>query len=951
MSSKSKLDLLYKYGKLQGLTKIQVFNNYNSNKYSKLKRNDIKKNINSLIKKNNTVMGINNRMIDKRGRAAKNLLAEGYVIKNKKFIYPNQNINVNIIYSIAPLLEELDKLSNAPNSIIIETSQGDIIYQPFMSIDDFKRWFDNIYKADNYLYNAKIILNNNIRHGPAFDGEKNCVINCIETIYNTNNWKKPKNLNFNELYNMYDDGVFTNEYEDIADLCKRQIKINSLNDVWEYGQQYKKMKEKIIELDYNNNHTTITIKKEKIKIIDKFVDEYTLSNLLYGEELNKINDIMYIIENNKQIILTLTMDNIRYRLDIHNGINLKNIDNNNKLNFDNKIDIDRKYTFSSNSYCFDEFIKCLNKPIFPINKHNPNIDIINTISKTHLYYNEPTNDIELITLDLIKAYHNFEKLPTDCDNFIDCSDMDINNINIIINKYQGYGLVNFLNPIDDKIHEEWHAFSYIRDLNEFINFKVLQLIVSTRTTTLNKDKYMKKIKNILEYNPRALVSVFGKMVKTKSNNSKITTDELLGHKQISSNGNDSLYIINNIINKYTKYYYPHVAGYVYEYTNAKIMKMIIYLKSKNIKFYNIALDGINIAKSDLHLLDLDTSIWKVKNVSYYNNYKYFIKNKPGLKLNTFTKLYYIYENTKIFITAPAGYGKSYKLIKLYNQKGGGLILCPTLKKCRDYKGYECITYQKYLEVIKDINNKNKQWYRNVKNLFIDEVFLMSNEQLKKIEYILNKDSNIFLFGDKYQLGPINGKLVDTSEYELDISLNTNYRQQCPIFQGHLSKLRIHPCIENIKFITQKILIKDATQQNIKILTSTNRRRDYINYIGFINNPYQEINGWKINTPVIFNKAYDKLNIVNNEFGKVIDINNNIIYIELMEDKRIIPFHIEDTTNENIKFSYAITYHKVMGDTIDEYNTGIDTYRIFEKSMLYVGASRPKKLNQLYRLLD
>ena len=244
----------------------------------------------------------------------------------------------------------------------------------------------------------------------------------------------------------------------------------------------------------------------------------------------------------------------------------------------------------------------------------------------------------------------------------------------------------------------------------------------------------------------------------------------------------------------------------------------------------------------------------------------------------------MHNGENLFITGPAGCGKSFIVNKFYNHyikhndckyihktstTGISAILIKgiTIHSFSGLEtGKESAIY--YLDKIRKKKHKVLKNILDTKVLIIDEISMMSIEFFEKLEYIIRKikgNGKIFggiqliVTGDFCQLPPINSDFCFNSQlfkklFENNrIYLNKNYRQNDPYFSNILMKIRMENINDNIIQTLSKCVNKKFPK-NIKStkLFAIKKNSDFVNnyYLNKLIEKKLKTNNYKLK---IYNK--------------------------------------------------------------------------------------------------
>ncbi len=377
----------------------------------------------------------------------------------------------------------------------------------------------------------------------------------------------------------------------------------------------------------------------------------------------------------------------------------------------------------------------------------------------------------------------------------------------------------------------------------------------------------------------------------------------------------------------------------------------------------------------------------------------------------------------MFITGRAGTGKSTLLQMFRNTtRKKTVVLAPTGIAALNVKGQTIHSFFGFPPKIltsKDIKKRrNRRLYKNLEILIIDEISMVRADMLDNIDYFLriNREDNrpfggvqLVFFGDLFQLPPVVASGVESMLFQMHYS--SPYFFSAEVFQNKLEMelLELTKVYrqENIHFL--KLL--DAIRMNTvdwDILQEFNERHDagfnpppfYItltatnatanrinqrklNEIPFPERTYKaKITGnfkpniypteallkLKLEAQVMFIKNDPDKKWVNGTIGKIIDLGNSSVKVEIEDDKgqskvvevepmdwEILKYTSPPTdpnkittetlgtfTQFPLKLAWAITIHKSQGKTFDK--VVIDLGRgAFEHGQTYVALSRCRTL--------
>lgn len=873
--------------------------------------------VNDLIKlKQDLVLAPSNRYIKRNGQAFKKFLKLGYEFKNNIFVKPEVSYEISNV-DFSQFKFDKKKLKDAKKIVIVSEEQGnkyvDMSSKDLIEAIKQKTYDDNDFKI-------KVVETENVKFGPSYDGNQNCFITAIKThICNqirykryTEKHKAKLNDKFNQYFEEFEEGVFEEDIERIANDWKLLIKINENDNCYQYGDNYHFHNRELV-LEYKNNHVefieqNVETKKEFV-IIDKcdcidnlefdtkIICNHQIEKFINNIEINKIEQIQL---SHDKIVKLVTNDKI-YKYKFVCDFQLSNYE----------------YTFEDKTYNdLFSYFSIMPQPI------KSNCDIAKQVCNPMYYQLEDIlNTDEFINLDLKNAYDQFNELPTDL--LIKCNTNQMHN-------QIGFYYIKFHCIIRNIDIAEWHSTEYLNILNKHnVSYEIEQAMLSSNKTTLDINKFNDKYKS---WDKRVFHKILGKFQKYRYRKRKLTTDyEIVrkyGGQKLLTIGNEDLYEYetNEFMNIYKKYY-PHISGYIMEHTNSKILDTILTFKLKPLRIWA---DNIILKKSS----KLDDELIKDTKFNIDYNFKYKIDMLISFKSNNDSKLnikntYYDLDSND-FIIGPAGTGKTY-IINQYINNLKILILSPTNMALKNFKYDYKSTIASYLE--------NHELYKP-EFIIIDEISMVSQETYNLIKKHAN--CRVIGFGDFNQLQPVQGTPIDYKKYNYRV-LTKIYRQDCEEFQNNLMNTLEKGDLSYIK--TTKS-ITDCVNNDILILSSKNSHIDAINEIGYDLNDSEIINDvLKVNSPIIvINNDMKREGLVNGDYGYIKSYINNIVTININDTE----YKLNELQLSNIKPAYSITYHKVQGQTINKpiclNICELNKYQ--RKNMLYVGVSRVRKLEHL-----
>lgn len=588
----------------------------------------------------------------------------------------------------------------------------------------------------------------------------------------------------------------------------------------------------------------------------------------------------------------------------------------------------------------DMFLKN-NSKIKPVFKTNSNIEAIKSISQHGIMFDngsicrlESTKQ-KMYNYDIKKAYTTYPNcdyysgFPTDLTYCINIEEYSIDKINELLGKYEGFAFVKMVCLWSGEIVERWVSFPYVRFYmtERCAEITLFYCMISRDKTGLNLSG--------LDVNKRMWHYVLGNINSTTIRKSYITTDPLLATttegmiEKIEVKGNEifrKTLSSNGTNNKY----YPHISSYVQNYTEIRMEQLVIENKIKRESIQRVWIDGIYTTQKLKLGNDWHTEIADINKLQ---------SEKIAIKYNAVVPVYYSYklderliDGDKIIVKGHAGTGKSYLLRNLYNQIPNSILLVPTNELKKQFPSCNCETI--------DLVLTNYYKYTKYTTFLIDEYCMIPQEKIDKLYEKLNVQL-IMLFGDMAQLGLVYGTLIKEQDYNILI-LKKIYRQTNKEFQKKLNDLRK----TNVFNFKHKIDPKGAINQKCLILSSTHNDINKLNTLGLNLNDNELIDGLKVGAPVRFYKTGKTFNA--GELGIIDTIDNGVITIK-KENNEMVELKTEQF-NKYHKLAYSMTYHAVQGKTINSQKIAINTNKLFDKNMKYVGCSRVVDEEQLYLLI-
>jgi hypothetical protein len=894
------------------------------------------------------------------------LVEHGYTYdaKTNVLAYPVENHMADISYPLGisdlnSIMESKSDETKVTALILIHSDQT-----TYIKVSELSKIVSQI---NNILYydDAKAgILSwttggHEIKFGIAFNSgtDKNCVISELEKHCIKNNYTETAAI-IAEMYIKYKYGVMYDDYEDISRRLLMKIVINLPNNGKIVFGGKRKQRTSFDCYYYNNHITQNPILHKNVKKVD------ILPELTYPDDFQDVINIFGDMQTPYEIETLDKISRSKYA-----------------MFEDKKIDLEGEI---SPVALFTKKIIEANPSLVPISCDNHNIDAIKSISQHGIRYSSGSDRSpvqsrsDLYTdfvqiYDLKKAYTTYKKckyysgFPCDLTHCINVKNLDYEKIQELISK-EGFAFCTMKCLWSSKQISRWVSFPYVRHYMANRNDKitVIYLYIANKTLDdLNVD--IPCIKN----SKRAWHYVLGNFNKTKTHLSYCTTDDVLadtgnGCVEIYHGESEMLYRKSWFVDKISNHYYPHIAAYVQMYTEIRIeMFVLAHIDIKSIKkiwvdgIYYVG-DPITSPTSEYHHSVQSCSSYcssMPKNICANNsshrdgaNNSSHRDGANNMYTNSIEPIYYSLDlnNTlgiltpKMIVKGSAGTGKSTLLRDLYKQIPNSLVLVPTNELKKQYPDCNVQTIHYVIE-----HSKYGKKFDKYKTLLIDEYSMISNELIEKL-YNINPH-HIILFGDLGQLGIFEGSSINEKEYSIHI-LTKMHRQHDMKFQKKLNECRKNGVFD----FNNKIDARAAINKKFLILSSTHLEIDRLNSLGIVLNDNELINGLKVGAPIRFYKTRNsKVDTSNNyntgELGNIEKIETTKIIIR-KEDGNSVTVN-KETFSKYHKLAYSITYHAIQGKTLKDQSVAINTNKLFDKKMLYVGCSRVIDEDQLYMLIE
>lgn len=890
------------------------------------------------------------RLIKRDGRAYKKYINDGYKAINDILLKPSESEIID-----DPTFEKITRSILKNTKIVIATVSPQglpmfkfTIVHYYTSSKKFDIWFKNLqYNYD--IYSLEFIKSNEkIKFGVSYDGKLNCFISCVEEHLNKQA-RKCKLKTIKEFFETYEDGVFEDDIEEIANYYKLFIKIYENKNVYEYGKKEYVKNKRILKLKYHNNHvinitnynndieqeikekfTFISSNEEKTEII-KYDPEGGINNMKFGVDNNNITLEEKLKEFSKDELNSIVSINSDCQLSI-TGITLQTKEKQTIYKYSHHFGIeleDNEYTIYNrvSNEIFDYFTE---KP----QTIKSDLEITNQLCHNQMFYNGELikPGIEYKVIDIKNAYDNFGELPTDLLIKINTDKL---------HDELGFYFITYTCPIRNITISEWRFTEYIKILKKHnIKFTIQQAMLSSGKTTLDIEKLNSKYKYIENYEKdtkRYFHIMLGKWQVYEFYESVISTDHELYNKYggVVYKINDYQNIYKLSIGKYTSTnnYYPHIVGAIHEYTNSKLLDTILTYRLKPLRIW---VDGIVLneyPKQYPEYFREETKQYKQELEPFINTESH--EDLDQSRINKYIEL----PKSKISaILGSAGTGKSFLINHISKNIDNCQILTPTRMVLRNFESDKKMTYQKYIQPTVNLTTEL---------LLIDECTMLPKHLLNEI--VKKCKCKVILFGDRKQLPVIEGEDIDYDSLEIKY-LTYIYRQDDP----ELIKNLLYTFeTGKLDYIKSYLTVKECIKNKIVILSATNDEIERINNIAYKSSKGKKINETlKVGMPIIVDNLYlQSLNLYTGDQGiiKSYDEKNKITIINILDEN----IKLTEKQLKHIKPAYSITYHRIQGQTINN-NICINTrdihyFKEYQNNMLYVGVSRVKYLNQLHLL--
>jgi len=376
----------------------------------------------------------------------------------------------------------------------------------------------------------------------------------------------------------------------------------------------------------------------------------------------------------------------------------------------------------------------------------------------------------------------------------------------------------------------------------------------------------------------------------------------------------------------------------------------------------------------------------------------------------------------VFVSGKAGTGKSTLIHYLrHTYKNNIVVVAPTGVAALNVNG---VTLNSYFQLppriisdsdIKEV--KDRRLYTRLDLLIVDEISMVRADMIDAMDAFLRLNgrsqelpfggTQMLFVGDMFQLPPVvtnqEKKILDergyTSEFffsakslehcELaSIELTEIFRQRDPEFASMLNNIRVAESLEEVIPTINACCKAEKNNNSIITLTCTNSVADQINMTEQLKLPgtpktYQgQISGrfvvederlpspinleLKVGAQVMFTKNDETKRWVNGSLGKVVEVLDGNIKVELITETQGIVYDVQPVEWESFKYEYdtdtnkivpvvagkytqyplmlawAVTIHKSQGKTLEKVRVDLGN-GAFASGQVYVALSRCRSL--------
>jgi hypothetical protein len=383
--------------------------------------------------------------------------------------------------------------------------------------------------------------------------------------------------------------------------------------------------------------------------------------------------------------------------------------------------------------------------------------------------------------------------------------------------------------------------------------------------------------------------------------------------------------------------YPHVRSYILAYAMLAVLDKIVEIEMADILKVKIDAIYTKNPKKYQHLFEplvaRQFGGWKIEKANrvFQEVFVRHYLSKPNQispeyyddlpRITPENRDEYLNIPMRLCLVGPAGCGKTTKYIKyfpLFNLT----VSCPTNKRTQSEDFKENVE-----SAITNHKQFNKQCFGNTQkftNHLFDEAGLITPEDFDG--YMSDwriETGRIILTVDPYQLKPVRSDktILEIPEFHdifTIIKMDKVYRTDEPEFIKLQEKYRVRKNgrvdLEDFPNRITKSHAIEIYEDGDYIIGSTHRKNDKYN-------------------AKLLEKMKDKL----------------IPFINKRRQFVREPYDIYRKYPET-RLAYAITFHKIQGDTIEDKKIMISTKNLFDSQMFYVGITRARKASQIYLIV-
>lgn len=380
----------------------------------------------------------------------------------------------------------------------------------------------------------------------------------------------------------------------------------------------------------------------------------------------------------------------------------------------------------------------------------------------------------------------------------------------------------------------------------------------------------------------------------------------------------------------------------------------------------------------------------------------------------------------VFVSGKAGTGKTTFIRYLREEFDRNLVVvAPTGVAALNIQGVTIHSFFHFpprvvidsdIEIVRD-----RKLYLGISLLIIDEASMVRSDIIDAIDKFLQKNRGnstpfggvqLLLVGDLFQLPPVlnrrEAEALQVMQYESPYffsakafkqchmvfqDLTKVYRQSDSNFIGLLDKIRHAADLDTVLPLLNHRCVKGSDlTQTIITLTCTNRIADRINddhlvklsgspvtFTGYVSGKFavEDVKlpaplnlSLKVGAQVMFTKNDDKKRWVNGTLGKVVELSNNMIRVEINDRYSTTVYDVQKVTWESFKYQYnelsnrivpvktgmyvqyplmlawAVTIHKGQGKTLEKVRVDLGE-GAFDYGQVYVALSRCRSLEDIY----